>query len=184
MLKFKKAKQAKPLATAVDVEALLQEFRPRLRIDRHALDEAIEEQADLFFRISEAYVDAAQVRDTAKVAVEEKYSIIADRLRRGFEVRKEKYTEGAIKEGIATSEEYLQTVGEHLDAKKAADRLQGMKDAVEQRGKMLRELAQLYAAGYYSLTSAKGTEGAVKDAAAAEGRRHVALARASRAKLR
>lgn len=148
------------------IKQVLDNYRGKLRIDRLALDDGIEEHASLFYEISEEHALAMSRRDTAKAAMDEVYSISADQVRRDFSESKDKHTEAQIKEAVVLDPDYLAAIAQYQDRAKEAALLGAMKDSFEQRGRMLRELAQLYISGYFSITSVRGSEFSAKQAVA------------------
>jgi adenylate kinase family enzyme len=131
------------------------ELKEYLKIDKHRLDEELEEQPMLLFQISEAFVQAAAERDMLK----EQLATIDANL--DFDVRSDygdkKYTEAMVKNEIQTDKKHDTAMLKYLDAKKQADLLAALKEAFQSRGYMLRDLASLYTANYYEQGSAKPT---------------------------
>lgn len=147
-------------------EAKMARLRAGLAIDKHSLDTQIEEQATLYFEACEEFALAQSLRDEAKTALDEQYAICADEYRRTLE----KATEGAIKESVAIDKEYLDAVANFQERQKQMSLLGAMRDAYDSRGKMLRELAQLYISGYFTLSSVSGGQGTARQARADEAR--------------
>lgn len=128
-----------------DLEQSHAELKQHLRIDRNSLETELEAQADLFYEVCEHHARAISRRDELKTASEEQYALCADAIRRG----EDKVTEAHVKEQVSMDKDYLDACATFLEAKKLADLFAGLRDAFDQRGKMLRELAQLYLGGYY-----------------------------------
>jgi len=137
-------------------------FKSSLAIDKHSLDDQIEEQSALFFEVCEAFALAQSMRDEAKTALDEQYAICADEYRRTLD----KATEGAIKEAVAIDKEYLDAVANLQERQKQMAMIGAMRDAYESRGRMLRELAQLYISGYFTLSGVSGGQSSVRQARA------------------
>lgn len=152
------------------------DLRERIHFDRHALDEAIEEQSGLFLQVSEAFTLAVSRRDAAKSAMEQEFARACGRAR-----REEKKTEAAVKEAAQLDKKFLETEGEYLTAKQEADMASTLRESFDMRGRMLREMAQLYIAGYFQLSAVGDkTKRNVDDAASRDARRILNEARKAR----
>lgn len=127
----------------------IDELRSYLQIDRNTLDEEIESQASLFDQVAERAVMAISVRDEAKADMEITYAKCSDNARRAAIEAGEKITEAAVKEVASMSKAYLQAEKDYREAKQQADIWDALRSSFDQRGKMLRELAQLWIAGFY-----------------------------------
>lgn len=157
----------------------IQNLKHCLKIDKHALDDEIERQPSLFFDVSEAYVAAAAKRDACK---EELASIDAELdavVRKRLEDNKERITEAAVKNGIQTHADHGPAFDTYMDAKQEADLLFALKEAFQQRGYMLRDLASLYVASYYEQSSVRG-DSKMDNAAYSQTRERLAAARGKR----
>lgn len=177
---------------AVDYEAedalakfdeMLDSFEHLLRINRNNLDTEIETQPDLFFRASEIAAAAASYRDRAKYDL----SIIeasSSQLIRSTDADKGRVTEGAVKEKITLDGDVRAAGMKFLSWKKAADEWDAMKDAIEQRSRMLRDLANLYAAGYFTITSGGKAQDVNREARAEEARQKMHEKRSERPSIR
>jgi hypothetical protein len=148
----------------------LVEFRSYLKIDKNSLTEAMAEQADLFFRVGEECALAVSRRDEAKEALSTVDAELGQELRNGKKTE-DRVTEGAIKDKIQTNPRHLRAFEAHTEAKKQAERLVALRDAFQERGRMLRDLGQLYAAGYFTVESSKGAAADIGRAALASARR-------------
>ena len=146
------ATTVKQQAENIDLD-LVGQIRPLLKIDKEALDTAMAEQADLFFRVSEAYALAVSRRDAAKEFISAEDAHLDMELRVG---KAEKPTESQIKALIQTHQRHLAAYGKYAQEKKNADILGGLKEALQDRGRMLRDLGNLYSAGYFTVSSSKG----------------------------
>ncbi len=141
-------------------------LREGLLIDRNRLDEELEKQAEAFYEVCEAHAQAVSLRDELKTGTEEQYAISATKIRAEFEKGGERHTEAQVKEAVSMDKEYLDSCASYLDAKKLSDLLAGLRDAYDQRGKMLKELAQLYLGGYFTTTRIEGSASSIKEGAA------------------
>ncbi len=136
---------------------VLEEFRTYLLIDKDNLTEVMASQADLFFRVGEECAIAISVRDEAKERIATVDAEIGQHLRLTNSKKPEgKVTEAGIKDQIQINSQHQQAFGEYADAKKRAERFIALRDAFQERGRALRDLGQLYAAGYFSISASKG----------------------------
>jgi hypothetical protein len=160
----------------------LTELHAQLAIDKSVLDDEVIRQPMLFYMVSELLTDALAERDAAK---EELASVDADL---DFTWRRKLSKDKAVKITESTIKSYVQTSADHekafatwLAAKTKADKLQGLKDAFQQRSYMLRDLVSLYSANYYEDASVKPTK-AQEASHYASNRSRISNARAARGK--
>lgn len=142
-----------------------------LRIDREALDQDVEQQAVLFYEAADLTALAASRRDEAKSLMDESYSAASDRIRRQAEKEGDRMTEPRIKELVNQDKTYVEAKTLYLKSKKKADDAANLKEAYDQRSKMLKELVSLFVAGYWSSASTSGTKRRVDADASARGRK-------------
>jgi hypothetical protein len=135
----------------------IDELKGYLKIDKNRLDEELEEQPMLLFKISEAYVQAAAERDMLKEALATTDAKLDRKARESLERSEEKVTEAMVKNWVQTDKEHATATRAYLDAKQQAELLVALRDAFQSRGYFLRDLATLYTANYYEQGSAKPT---------------------------
>ena len=133
------------------------ELKRYLKIDKHRLDEELEEQPMLLFQISEAFVQASAERDTLKERLATMDAILDGTVRMKLERTQDKVTEAMVKTSIQTDPKHEAASAAYLKAKNQADLLAVLKEAFHSRGYMIRDLCTLYAANYYEQGSAKPT---------------------------
>jgi len=133
---------------------MINDLKQYLKIDKLALDEELTQQASLLYQISEEYAVAVGERDGLKesLAIE---AAKADQ--RAREQLGDKATEPKVKALVTLDEQRIAANGKYLDAKYQADALEALKDSFQQRGYMLRDLAQLYISNYYTTDSVRST---------------------------
>lgn len=132
---------------------MIEEFAGYLAIDKDALDVELQHQSELLYKIGEAFVDAVAMRDLRK---EQLATTDAD-LDAYIRNSEDKLTEPAIKNAIQAHKKHKAAQIAYFDAKAVADKLGVLKDAMKDRGFMLRALCELYISNYYEDTSVKGT---------------------------
>ena len=129
------------------------DYQSFLKIDKNQLDDAIEEQPDLFYRISVGVAFAISTMDKAKKDLSTCDAKLAFSIRLKRENLGEKVTEAIMLSLIESEDKHKEAVKEYLQAKFRADELLALKEAFLQRSYMLRELVSLYVAEYYSTGS-------------------------------
>jgi len=129
-------------------------YKEQIRIDKNALDDALISQPMTFMAVSGEYANAISVRDAAKEAV------TVARASSYFEEREllEKPTEALVSAKVDLSRKYRKAVRVYLEAKLAADEWFAAKEAWQQRAFVLKDLASLYIAGYFSDASVRGPD--------------------------
>lgn len=149
----------------------LEEFTPELLIDKHRLDEEIAKQGDLYYRVSMRAAEAMSIRDRLKQQVSMTEAESATIIRREAVENDEKLTEAKLKEQITIDQDVKSAVDFYLRWDRIAREWQAMQAAMEQRSRMLREMAQLYVAGYFVTTSAGDAKSNYDEKRSDEGRR-------------
>lgn len=134
----------------------IDEFRSYLKIDKHSLDQELEEQPMLFFKISEAFVQAAAERDMLKEQLATVDAKLDAQVRNDFADKK--YTEAMVKNAVQTDKKHDAAMLKFLRAKEQADLLFALKDAFQTRSYMIRDLCSLYNANYFAEGSVKGSQ--------------------------
>src|SRR5258707_11639907 len=133
---------------------MLEELKQYLKINKFALDDELVGQASVFYKVGEMFAEATAKRDAQK----EHLATIAAELEQNVRTRLgDKATEGKVKSLVLLEEEHIAETQAYLEAKAEADKLFALKEAFQQRGYMLRDLAQLFVANYYSRDSVRPT---------------------------
>lgn len=138
------------------LEKLIAEFRALLLIDKSCLDQHLQEQAEIFYRIADALAQSQSVRDKAK-----EYIAITDaelnlQFRKVLEKDGVKVTDAKINAMVQDDEDHQEAFNKYMETKEQADKLSAMREAWMQRSYMLRELVGLFIAGYFSDAAMKG----------------------------
>ena len=134
---------------------LVEELKSLLKIDKNALDEELVQSPELLFKVSDAYIEAIDLRDALKNDLAVAEAEADKKIRHDADVADEKITEGAIKARILTHKDRVKAYNAFLDAKLAADRLGALKEAFTLRGYAIRELCQLFTSNYYQERSVR-----------------------------
>lgn len=133
------------------------QIKQRLAIDKLSLDDEFVQQPQLFYSVSEAYVEAVALRDTLKEELSTVDAELDGLVREEFEKRELKATEAMVKGEIQIHPKHKKAFDKWIAAKTEADKLAALKEAFHQRSFMLRDLASLYVANYFDQSSVQGT---------------------------
>jgi hypothetical protein len=132
------------------------DFEDRLKIDRHNLDQELIEQPELFYRICEQYALAVSQRDQMNDRCKQVAAERLERWRAKLEAKSEKVTEARLKTLAAADPKYTAVVREYAEAARQVDQWLALKDSFGQRAWVLKDLVQLFVAGYFQSNSAGG----------------------------
>lgn len=135
----------------------IDELRGYLAIDKHQLDQELEEHPVLLFKISEAYVQAAAHRDMLKEKLATVDAELFDKHRRKPVKDKERVTDTTIKTSVQADKDHEKASNAYLTAKNKADMLLALKEAFQSRGFMIRDLCSLFTSNYYESESVRPT---------------------------
>ncbi len=161
-----------------DLDKLIAEFKDLLLIDKNSLDEHLQEQAEIFFRIADALVLAQSERDMFKENISTTDAELNIEFRKDLEEREIKVTDSKINAMVQKADEHLVAFNRYIDAREKADKLAAMKESWMQRSYMLRELVGLFIAGYFSDAAMKGGSPDARDMKAKADRKAIAEKRA------
>ncbi len=125
------------------------ELQNSLQIDRANLDEELIKQPSLFYQVSEAYVEAVALRDTKK----DNLAVVDAAIDGQIRERDEKTTEVKIRNEIQLHPNHQIAFDAYMLVKLEADKLGALKEAIYNRGFVLRDLVQLEIAGFYQVSS-------------------------------
>jgi hypothetical protein len=140
------------------------ELRTKLRLDRNALDDEVEQQAEIFGEVGEAAAYAKSAVDSLEEELKELEATLDSEAREDAEANDDRITENAIKARVAGDASRKVMVIKLLGARDLQRRLDALTTAFRQRSYMLRDMVDLNLAGYYTSTSMKGARGEQLDA--------------------
>lgn len=171
-----------PAEKAVEsgTERGLAHYRSMIKLDRHSLDLAAEEQPQLFLDVAEQQVQAISRRDQAKDELLRADAKLGRKVREEMVAKGGKPTEGAVADYVLKEEEHLTAADKVAKLNLEVDEWSALRSALEHRKSMIRELATLYAAGYYTAGIADGARSRTRDKDAGEAREALARERAGR----
>ena len=153
----------------------LKHLEAKLIIDEHALDIALREHPDLFYKVASALALAISNRDEAKQNVDEIEAEVDAELRRAAAVSGEKTTEKEVESNKKVDKRVKTANDKFLEEKYTTAKWTALKDAYEQRSYALSKLVDLFLANYYSSNEDKKVGGpALRDARAQQVKAEVA----------
>lgn len=158
------------------------ELRSSIRIDKHSLDEELVQFPSVMLEVNEQVAAAIADRDAKKSLLNESEAQALARVRKDAADKGEKITEGAVKERAAMDSLVMKDSDIFQAAEESVRMWQALQNALDAKGKMLRELGSLFVAGYWSVSSAGGsaTSAKVKEKEVSEVRAEQKEARARR----
>jgi hypothetical protein len=145
-------------------------LRARIKIDRDALDKSVEEQAQVFLEVCDRHVHALSLRDEARDALSRKDAEIAREVRQNGEKSGSRVTEANVNDSVMLHPDHIRLSAILAEIKKQSDLWGVLRDAFDQRMRMIRELVNLYAVGYYGSVGTVGPRNTVRDSLAATAR--------------
>jgi hypothetical protein len=136
-------------ATIESFHEVIDSISGSLRIDETKLDRSIIEQPEMFHRVADALAHATDMRDLLKETVARVDSQVAEEVRQDFDREGRNYTKDVISDAVLTSRAHKDAYEDWQGAKVAASRLQALKEALEDRSRMLGLLVRLFATDYF-----------------------------------
>jgi hypothetical protein len=131
-------------------EPTLEELERGLKIDEHGLEQECVQQPELFYRIAKQAMRARTVRDQLKRDLERIEAEAVIEIRAQAERRDVKMTVKDIEAAVIMNLKVRQATSQLGTANETLGNLEALKESYSQRKDMLRELANLYVANYYS----------------------------------
>ena len=132
------------------------ELQTRLRIDKHALDDEVEQQPELYGEVAEAAALAKSQVESLEEQVKVLEATIDADAREQAGIADERITENEIKSMITNSEVRKEMIIKLLNSRHLQRRLEALTTAFRHRSYALRDMVDLFLASYYSSRSAKG----------------------------
>lgn len=156
------------------------EFRKNLKIDKHALDEEIERQPEIYGEIADAAAQAKSQVEALEEELKELESHLDKTIRAKAAQDEEHYTETAFKAKVAGHPNRKKMAIKLLNAKDLQRRLDALQTAQRHKSYALRDMVDLYLSGYYDTHSAKGSKRDYTDAEYEKAEEEIAQRRATR----
>lgn len=131
----------------------IEELEQGLEIDEHALDEALQRQPDLFYRVSKQLAIMTSRRDAAKQAIQNAEAEVELEIRQNLGKRDEKLTDKAVAARVRNSGKVKKAMASYLVLNGAVMQFTALKEAFQQRSYALKSLADLHMASYFQTES-------------------------------
>jgi len=128
----------------------IDEAKEKLFIEKNLLDDELINQPILYQEVAEEYAKAISRRDAANENVKRVDAELYKRIREIAAAEGTKVTEAMIQSEILTHPEHIEAYDAYLECKKQADLWATLKDSFSQRSYAIRDLVELYTAGYYA----------------------------------
>lgn len=126
------------------------ELRLFLAIDKHALDECLMEQPEIYAKVAEAVANSEAERDAAQLTLDELSAELSQTLRSKSPAQgKERVTDKAISEQLLGLPKVQSAHLKLLEKKKEAKLWRALEKAFEQRADMLKKLVDLHLRSTY-----------------------------------
>lgn len=130
-----------------------EQLERRIKINKNDLDTELVEQADLYYNAGIDYVQKMSEAAYLSELGDKVRAKLDQAVRESHADDEKKPTETAIKAEIDAHPDWRKHVSKALEANKARDFAQALKEAYQQRSYALKDLAALYMAQYYSTDS-------------------------------
>jgi hypothetical protein len=158
----------------------LKELESGLAIDEHALDIALRNHPDLFYKVSSEQVLAISNRDEAKYDLEQIEALIDKEIRQKAVQSKTKTTEKDIESQRKLDKRVVSANDKFFAEKLTAAQWTVLGEAYEQRSRALSKLVDLHLANYYSTNQDQKTGSSVFKTAKAQHVKEVVAGRRAR----
>lgn len=141
------------------IDAFYNEYRGKLAIDKHAMDDMWLQQPQIYQEIGERLALEISLRDQAKDDLADVMAELDAQVRELHADDEKKPTETAIKNEIKQDEAYKAALRRSRALELNVQRLTALKDSFHQRRYALQDLTTLWTGGYFTSNS-----GAARDA--------------------
>jgi len=139
--------------TDLEDQSLYEECVENLQFNKHELDFVIQHHSELYFKAGERVARYTSIRDEAKKRVEEAYALVSLQIRDDASTSGKKLTEDVVKQLTLLDDSYQEAVSTYLKAKWEADVWEVLQESYHARGYMIRDMAELWQANYFSSDS-------------------------------
>lgn len=135
------------------LHTLLDTYTEALLIDKNDLDTALVEQANMFYRVGEAYADCLSNRDFSKNQLDKIKAEVDRYLREDAHRDGSRLTEAQIGHLINEDESYRTAYSNYLTWKTLTEKWSALREAYSARAYALRDLVQLFGLNYFERQS-------------------------------
>ena len=155
--KIKKTKKHQRLESSEGIDVSLRDLERALKIDKHALDEGLECQADLFYMVGRECALLVSQRDAVVLELKAVEAEVDQEIRSKIDPN-EKVTERDIEARRRTDPDVLNVVATLSKMNREVAIWQALKEAWQQRSYVLKELVTLYVSSYYGDSTGHATD--------------------------
>lgn len=155
--KDKLKKKKKRLISSEGYDVSLKDLERALKIDKHALDEMLERQPDLFYMVARECALRISQRDAAVLELKEVEAIVDQQIRQDLS-GEEKVTERDIEARRRTNRDVLGMIAAVSDLNHQVAIWQALKEGWQQRSYVLKDLVTLYVSSYYGDSTKRATD--------------------------
>lgn len=134
-------------------------YEADIKIDRDDLDSELERQPELYGKVALDHALVISRRDELEADWKDVRSTAEINIREQAAENGEKITEARVRAEVDSSKDVKEARKRFMQAKASVDRLAALKDAYSQRAFILKDLCNLWIAGYYTTSSVKGGDG-------------------------
>lgn len=160
-----------------ETKAFYNELSEELKFNPHSLDTAILQQSALYQKVQEYYVNSSSDRDALKKLLEEEYAKVSLRIREQANTEGKKLTEDLVKQMTLLDSDYQEVTSAWLEAKMDSELWGALKESYSSRGFMIKTMAQLWIASYFSNTTVRDTENSLDEVQHQQVRKAMSLKR-------
>jgi hypothetical protein len=127
---------------------IFDEYKGQLRIDLRSLDDELVTFSDTYLKVATHTSESQGAAETAKVNLDRAYAETYLRIRLDAEALGTKVTEAMLNSQILVDAQYVEVQKAQQQAKETAVNWVNLRDAMQIKAKMLRELCQLVISGW------------------------------------
>lgn len=132
----------------------IDDYRRKLRVNKHTLDDELEEQPDIMDRISRKVVELTTKANEAKDEVARTEGRLAEDVKEADP----KLSLPATEAKVRRAPERIRDWQQYQQARALLEEWQGLLEAWKNKGYSIKTLSDLYAANYFSVNSTTMTE--------------------------
>lgn len=162
--------------------ATIKDYEKALLVDEHALNEELQHQPDLFYRVSKLLLNAISERDAAKQDLVELEARVDAEIRKDASVSGERVTEKEVESQKKLNPKVTKAIRDLHALQLQVAKYTALKEAYMQRANVLRDFVTLYSANYFSDASNGSSRARLMQAKGAAAQQRVREERRARSK--
>lgn len=156
---------------------LLEQLEEAIKIDQDELDEALIQQPSLFYEVSRHLTILLSRRDEAKSNLQAAEARADIGIRRKAREKEEKKNEAEIAAEKRLSTDVAKADRAHQRLVQTCGHFEALKQAFQQRGFVLKSLADLYVSNYFTQSSGGKERSGIKEERAGQNKQNMARMR-------